>query len=83
MIAVGVAKRAFVKLLREMVALHSISLTVSRNSQDPAVRTAHRKVSVKARADLIRPRRRPPYRRPASPLPATRHRRGRLPDSDQ
>ena len=49
--AVDMAKRALIKLLREMLALYCVSLTVSRGSPGPAVRAACRKVSVKARPD--------------------------------
>ena len=49
--AVDMAKRALVKLLKELAVLYSLTLGVTRDSPDPAVRTAHRKVSVKTHPD--------------------------------
>ena len=49
--AVDLAKRALVKLLKEMAAIYTLTLSVARDSPDPAVRTAYRKVSVKAHPD--------------------------------
>ena len=44
--AVDMAKRALVKLLKELAVLYSLTVGVTRDSPDPAVRTAYRKVSV-------------------------------------
>ena len=44
--AVDMAKRALVKLLKELAVLYSLMVGVTRDSPDPAVRTAYRKVSV-------------------------------------
>ena len=49
--AVDMAKRALVKLLKELAVLYSLTLGVTRDSPDPAVRTAYRKVSVKTHPD--------------------------------
>ena len=49
--AVGLAKRALVMLLKEMAALYSLTVGVTRDSPDPAVRTAYRNVSVKTHPD--------------------------------
>ena len=49
--AVDMAKRALVKLLKELAVLYSLTVGVTRDSPDPAVRTAYRKVSVKTRPD--------------------------------
>ena len=49
--AVDLAKRALVKLLKEMAAIYTLTLSVARDSPDPAVRTAYRKVSVNAHPD--------------------------------
>ena len=49
--AIDLAKRALVKLLKEMAAIYTLTLSVARDSPDPAVRTAYRKVSVKAHPD--------------------------------
>ena len=46
--AIDLAKRALVKLLKEMAAIYTLTLSVARDSPDPAVRTAYRKVSVNA-----------------------------------
>ena len=49
--AVDMAKRALVKLLKELAVLYSLTVGVTRDSPDPAVRTAYRKVSVKTHPD--------------------------------
>ena len=49
--AIALAKRALVKLLKEMAAIYTLTLSVARDSPDPAVRTAYRKVSVNAHPD--------------------------------
>ena len=49
--AIDLAKRALVKLLKEMAAIYTLTLSVARDSPDPAVRTAYRKVSVNAHPD--------------------------------
>ena len=49
--AVDLAKRALVKLLKELAVLYSLTVGVARDSPDPAVRTAYRKVSVKTHPD--------------------------------
>ena len=49
--AVDLAKRALVKLLKGMAVLYDLTVTITRNSPDPEVRTAYRKVSVKTHPD--------------------------------
>ena len=49
--AIALAKRALVKLLKGMAVLYDLTVTITRNSPDPEVRTAYRKVSVKTRPD--------------------------------
>ena len=45
------AKRALVTLLRQLAAVYAVSLAVTRDSADSAVRTAFRKLSRKTHPD--------------------------------
>ena len=49
--AVDLAKRALVKLLKGMAVLYKPTATITRDSPNPEVRTAYRKVSVKTHPD--------------------------------
>ena len=49
--AVDLAKWALVKLLKGMAVLYDLTVTITRNSPDPEVRTAYRRVSVKTHPD--------------------------------
>ena len=49
--AVDRAKRALVSVLRQLAALYSVVLDLTRESADSAIKTAYRKVSRKAHPD--------------------------------